>query len=184
METCTNGSATVETEPICRCEIGVGGWMLTLERFGRVDFLPPMIYDVMETTINIDYTYLDQSGTFFLTVFTKWVWLAIFGLFLFYVLLKLCDSRFAPCNGACKPPEGLSRFGRARHWLMKHPAPCRTRKAVQSICAFFILNFLFNITAQVMVVATTAKIDSWRMISIVIVNAVLLWWSSLKVYCT
>lgn len=157
MESCTNGSATLETDPVCSCDIGVGGWMQTDARIGRVDFLPPLIHDYMQTTVNVDYTFLDENNTFFLTAFGPWVWVAIFGLFLFFTVLKLLDRRFVPCPDphhaklsiSETPLSPLDRLKRLRQWLLKQPLLYRSRKAFQSVCMFFyILNcctFVYSI---------------------------------------
>lgn len=137
MELCSDGSATVENNQICNCEIGVGGWMQTHERNGRVEFLPPLIHDVLQTTVNIDHTFINQSSTFFLTTFTPSVWIAIFGLFLWFTILKRLDNHFVPYHGTYKPASNSQNLlSRGKHWLLTHPNPFRLRRAMQSVGKF------------------------------------------------
>lgn len=118
---------------ICKCEMGVGGWMLTQKRFGLVDFLPVFVHDDVRVITHVDNTYKSSSGLFFITTFTSSVWLAIAGLLAVWTFLKMLDNRFVPPDDSFEPlPESAPWYSRQRHFVLKSNIPRRLRKSLQS----------------------------------------------------
>lgn len=130
MYACTLGNSTVQNDSICSCELGTGGWSQTEERYPKVTFLAPFVHDSMQTVTTVDNTNKSTSGAFFLLAFETWVWLAILGLTVAFVVLKLADARFAPISKV--PRDNLSSVSHERGSQLKLRIK-RVRSAVRSV---------------------------------------------------
>lgn len=135
MEECYRNSSS--TSPICNCDVGIGGWMLTQQRLGRVQYLPPFVRDDMRVVTHVDNTYTATGNPFFVTTFTPTVWVAIAGLMICWSLIKMLDRRFVPRDNSFKAMSlEANCYKRTKHILLKSNLGRRLRKAVQSTCAF------------------------------------------------
>lgn len=131
------------SNPLCRCDLGTGAWMLRKERLPLVDYLPPFLRDDLHAVVHINNTF-STSKVFFLTVFTVPLWLCMIGLIAAFSFVKLIDRRFeypSPSFTPLQPPH--CRYHRWKHFLLKSEMLYRLRKASQSTCKFVFVLFLF-----------------------------------------
>lgn len=103
MELCVNGTSAERADEICKCDIATGGWLVTTERYGRVNFLPPFTRDDLRVVVRVDRTYSSSDGAFFLYAFTPSVWVCIAALVSLFTTLKMVDPTFVP--HLCRPMD-------------------------------------------------------------------------------
>lgn len=146
LESCTAPNGTIpRNDPSCKCDIGVAGFAMNNERFGRVDYLVDFVSGDYRVITHIDNTKTSTSGTFFITTFSPSVWLGIVGLSVVFIFLKLLDRRFAPPDGSYQPlSKSENWFRRWRHFLLRSRIPFRLRKAVESTRTFNVVHYLSN----------------------------------------
>lgn len=133
-----------QSDSVCQCQMGVGGWMLTQQRYGKVDFLPVFVHDDLRVITHIENTYYSTNGLFFITTYSTDVWFAIAGLMATWTLLKMLDIRFVPPDDSFKPlPSTDGWYLRQRHFLLKSNIPRRLRKSLQSTGIFLLSLFFF-----------------------------------------
>lgn len=138
LENCTELNGDIRQDPSCKCDIGIGAWFETANRLG-VSFLPPFAYDNMRVVVNIDDTSLSGDGTFFITALDPLVWILILVLVAMFSVLKLLDRRFVPRSEKFQPLNtDHGRFHRVRHFLLKQNFLFRLRRALQSVCMFYL----------------------------------------------
>jgi len=133
MEQCTTEFGTIRDDPACQCDIGVGGWVRDSNRLGRVDFIPSFLNDDFRMLTHVDNFSARASGAFFLTAFSLGAWIAIAGLMICFIFLKLFDRRFAPPGKKFVPLKDASWYRRQKHFLLKSELPFRIRRATQSV---------------------------------------------------
>lgn len=132
MERCANGTNPKDKD-ICQCQMGVGAWMKTGSRYGRVHFLPIYTRDELKTLVHLDNTKTSIQGAYFLTTFTPAVWALVAGLFFTFTILKMMDMRFDPPDASYVPLDKSEPvYRRVKNCLLKSRILFRIRKAGQS----------------------------------------------------
>lgn len=109
MSNCSSDAKLSVDSDMCKCDIGVGGWMQTRERIGHANFLPEMRQGSINVVVRSDNTFRSGRGIFFLNVFGKYVWMNIFILFLLFSFIKVLDRRFEPIQPN-HPHEDLTAY--------------------------------------------------------------------------
>ncbi|CAN8062771.1 unnamed protein product [Agarophyton chilense] len=129
---CTNKTTgQVHQSMKCHCDIGIGGWFQTFERYGKADFVQPFAHDSFRVFTSKENTFASANRFFFFQTFDLFSWLCIFGLFVMFTSLKLLDRGFAPA-APYKPAFEKGTFARFWHYIMKSPVLYRIRKGIQS----------------------------------------------------
>lgn len=105
----------------CDCDLGVGAWAMSAQRFLKVDFVAPFSNDSFQVVTRTSAVRnSSEKDVFFIQAFSLRVWGAILLLAVYHVIVKLFDGNFAR-----PPPDSLhdcSQFSflqRARHIVMK-----------------------------------------------------------------
>lgn len=98
MYACAVGNRTVQSDSIYSCELATGEWSQTEDRYKKGNFLVPFIHDSISTVTRLENTNRTTGGAVFLSAFSAGVWLAVLGLTVAFVTLKLADPRFAPIH--------------------------------------------------------------------------------------
>jgi hypothetical protein len=79
----------------CRCDIGIGGWASSSERFAMVDMVAPIANDDYRVITRIALaTGSSLNNFFFFSTFAWSVWLALIGLFVLHVCVTALDPKF------------------------------------------------------------------------------------------
>lgn len=146
MHACSVGNSSVDTDEICSCDLGTGGWSHTEERYNSVKFLVPFIHDSMQTITHVSNTNRAQDGAFFLVAFAPGVWLASLGLTIAFIILKLVDVKFAPILPV---QQSNSNSCVGKLWDRVKQRLKRWRSAGRSVGKFYetneVLNFKFDL---------------------------------------
>ncbi|CAN8069706.1 unnamed protein product [Agarophyton chilense] len=130
---CTNmETGEIRDSPDCNCDIGIGGWLLNIERYGKVDFLPPFMFDRYAVFTHVTQATISGNKFFFLLAFDRKAWICIVAVITMFIFLKMLDVRFAVAAPYTPLPETCSRFERILHYLTKGRLLYRLRKATQS----------------------------------------------------
>lgn len=116
MHACSVGNSTVETDEICSCDLGTGGWSHTEERYNSVTFLVPFIHDSMQTITHVKNTNRSEGGAFFLVAFSPGVWLTTLCLIIAFIYLKLIDEKFDP---VLRQRKFKSWWDKLRHYPLR-----------------------------------------------------------------
>lgn len=121
------------SSPVCKCDIGIAGFMITKERFGLVEFLPTFAQVDMYALVHVSNTYTPMGYAFFLTTFTGPVWCAIACLAVMFTVVKVVDPDFHPPHRHHQPiPSSVCFFTKAKYFLLRNPFLYRVRMAVES----------------------------------------------------
>lgn len=96
MENCSENGTIRREDPDCKCDIGVGGWTLSENRLGRVDFVEPFMFDTYRVLTHANNTKSLVGDVFFFTAFETSIWICVFLLIFFFSVLKLMDANFVP----------------------------------------------------------------------------------------
>lgn len=125
----------------CKCNIGIGSFWETPNRL-NVSFLPPHGVDGVHVVTHIRNTGQVSSAGFFIETFTPAVWVAIWGLFGCFTLLRYLDASYIPAESISPDrvdtendslrAQNYSIVRRVLRYSLKGPRPYRLRKAAQS----------------------------------------------------
>ena len=137
MQKCSKNGTVILT-PDCQCEIGVGGWAQNAERFGRVDFPVTYVNDDFRMLTHIDNINSQSArGAFFITAFSFTTWIAVFGLILCFIFLKLFDRKFIPPDpNLMNLPDGTTWIYRVKHYLTSTKLATRLKRATKNTCKY------------------------------------------------
>jgi hypothetical protein len=138
MEACAvNGNSSS-----CTCDMGVGAWALTTQRFGRVDFIAPFSPERFRmTTRTSAVREVSSNNIFFISAFSMSVWLAIVGLVTAHIFVTMMDKTFAPADddiSMTRLRSDASKVAVARHLVMKNPYVYRLRHAFYNTAMHFV----------------------------------------------
>lgn len=126
MEQCSNGTAFPE-EPVCKCDLGVGSWTPTTQRFGHVQFLPFYLQTEIRAVVHRDNVFENSDSVFFLHAFCPITWLLIFLLLLTFTILRFMDCRVTPPEKDDREAPGDGIISRTSHFLLKNDLLRRVR---------------------------------------------------------
>lgn len=132
MEKCSE-KGVIKNDPDCMCDIGIGGWFSNSQRFGRVDFLPPFVYDSYRVIFHVSDSVVSGRSLFFITTFDTLGWLSIFALVLLYAAIWMFGTvferdQYQPLGTTANPIRRLANF------LYYNPFSYRLRVSIQRIC--------------------------------------------------
>lgn len=130
MYACILGNSTEQSDSICSCELGTGGWTQSEERYPKVRFLVPFIHDSMQIVTIVDNTNSSTNGAFFLSAYSTGVWVTVLGLTVMFIVLKLVDARFEPISQV--QSHSFSSFWQQLGFRLKQRLK-RLRSAVRSV---------------------------------------------------
>lgn len=130
MGQCSRRTAS-PNDPVCKCELGVGSWTPTAERFKHVRFLPSYVRTDISALVHRDNIFQTNSGAFFVQTFRPMAWVLIFLLLFTFTLLRFLDRRFLQAENEVIPDlTGKGFFSRARRVLLKTQELRRLRYAL------------------------------------------------------
>lgn len=138
MEKCSKNGTISKENSDCVCDIGVGGWTLSDNRLGKVDFVEPFLFDTFRVLTHANNTRSLVGDVFFFTAFETSVWVCVFLLILFFAILKLLDENFVPSANHAEAylPENPSYWEKMKNKYFHGGIFSRTIYAFQSIGTF------------------------------------------------
>lgn len=105
LEPCTQ----TDQQDSCPCDVIVGPFLELPELANHVHFLPDIGYDSLHVFAKQDVVSNDSSSIVF-RAFEPDVWVAIVGLAIFFIVLKMMDRRFSPQQEIQEPDQQTDTY--------------------------------------------------------------------------